>query len=314
MEKRNLRKGLLASGTFHVNDLGVVAHDAEGFEALCDMIWQGDFGKGQPTGSGIFSDPGINPCVAYGPVPATGVSGQGLTFPPYRLGMIAQGDFGAEFVLCKLVLAALTDLLPGQAYQWDKDFTLTLLTTANSVLNEEVGWAQIWAPQLAIGTYYVWVQRAGHMAVIAAAASVATGAAETTATAGQVKLPAAPTAATKSIGPATGFGASSSITFTGNTVNGSPTINNVVSASGLAADPLRDITLGMVITGANLPANSIVSAIRKVGNTWAIDIGTNTGGSYATLQNATGTAVGTVFTVTSHVVANVYWPTLNKQN
>ena len=50
------------------------------------MIWQGDFGKGVPTGSGVWSDPGVNPCLVYGPVPAAGISDNGIAFPSQRLG------------------------------------------------------------------------------------------------------------------------------------------------------------------------------------------------------------------------------------
>ena len=69
-----------------------------------------------------------------------------------------------------------------------------------------------------------------------------------------------------------------------------------------------------MITGTNLPANSIVAGIDSVGGKWRIAIGTNTAATYTTLQNATGTATATVFTVTSHVTANLYWPTITKQN
>lgn len=303
--KRDLRESYLSSAAAHAVLAGI-----------CDVVWQGDFGKGISTGSGVWSDPGANPCVPYGPVPAAGVSGQGNVQPQFRVGMVVTGDYGAEFVLGKLVLASATDLLPGQAYQLDKDYIATLLTTGNSVLNEEVVIGQIWAPQLAVGTYYIWFQRSGRAAVQAAAASVATGSGETTATAGVLKFPASATAATKSVGPATAYQASSGITFTGTTVNGSPYITNVQSVSGGATDPLRDLTLGQVITGTGMPANAIIAAIDKLGpgGTWRVTIGTNTAGSYATLQNATAGGAGVTFTVTNMITCNLDWPTLNKQN
>src|SRR5665213_2075317 len=83
---------------------------------LCSAVWQGDFGTGQATGSGVWSDPGVNPCKLYGPLPAAGQTGQGVLLPPYKVGMVVNGDLGAEFVLGKLVLAGTTDLLPGQGY------------------------------------------------------------------------------------------------------------------------------------------------------------------------------------------------------
>ena len=283
---------------------------------LCDAVWQGDFGKGIATGSGVFSDPGGNPCLLYGPVPSAGVSGQGLIQPQFRVGMTLEGDLGAEFIYGKLVLGSTTDLLPGQGYFLDKDFNLTLMsgTNASNILNAEVGVLNVWSPNTPAGTYYAWLQRAGHASVQAAAASAATGSAETTTTAGQFKFPTTPTAGQKNALPFTAYNASSGVTFTGNTTNGSPYITAVQSVSGGAANPLDDLQLGQAVTGTNLPANAIIAAIDKVGGTWRVSIGTNTAGSYNVLQNATGAAVGTTFTVTSHVTANVYWPTFVKQN
>lgn len=271
-------------------------------------VWQGDFGKGQNSGSGVWSDPGVNPCVLYGPAPAAGVSGQGVLNPPFRVGSVITGDIGSEFILGKLTLAGVTDLLPGQSYFIDKDFNLTLFSATNgsNVLNAEAGILNVWSPQTAVGTYYAWLQRAGHASVMAIAGSVSTGSAETCGTAGSVKFPASATASQKSVGPETAFVASSGVTFTATTTNGSPTLTNVSS--------ITDLQLGQVITGTGLPANAIIAAIRKTGNTWSIDIGTNTAGSYATLQNCTATANTITMTVTSHVTANLYWPTLNKQN
>jgi len=274
---------------------------------LCDLVWQGDFGKGVSTGSGVWSDPGANPCLLYGPATsASGSNGTGVIQPQFRLGMIISGDLGAEFVYGKLTLASVTDLLPGQVYQLDKDYNATLLTTANSVLNEEAVVLNVWGPNTAAGAWYGWFQRAGHVAVQAAAASVASGAGETTATAGALKFPATPTAGTKSVGPASAYGASSSIAFTGATVNGSPYI------TGLTA--ITDLQLGQVITGTGLPANSIIAGIDKTAAGWRVLIGTNTAGSYQVNQNATANGSGVTFTVTNMVVVNWDWPTLNKQN
>jgi hypothetical protein len=270
------------------------------------MIWQGDFGKGVPTGSGVWSDPGVNPCLVYGPVPAAGISDNGVPFPSQRLGMVVTGDAGAEFIMGKLVLAAATDLLPGQAYELDEDYNMTLLTGGNSVLNAEVVLAQVWYPQCPAGTYYVWGQRAGRAAAIMAAASVATGYAETTATAGMLKYPATPTAGQKSVAPASAITASAGFTFTAATVNGSPTLTNVSS--------IKDLALGALLAGTGIPANANIAAIRKTGNSWAIDIGTNTAGAYATLQNATANGTGVTVTVSGTLPVQLDWPTLNKQN
>jgi hypothetical protein len=90
----------------------------------------------------------------------------------------------------KLVLAAATDMLPGEFYTYDRNYLAVKLTTATSVLNQEVGVGLVFANQLAAGTYYLFLGRAGHLPVRAAAASVATGYGETTATAGVAKFPA----------------------------------------------------------------------------------------------------------------------------
>lgn len=302
-------------------DLRKARHLFDGASALafgiCELTWQGDFGKGVSTGSGVWSDPGANPCVLYA-VPSTTspTSGLGVPAPQFRVGMVVTGDLGTEFVYGKLVLAAIADVLPGQAYEFDENYNATLLTTANSVLNAELVVLNVWYPQAPIGTYYGWFQRAGRAAVQAAAASITNAQAETTATAGQLKFLASAghTAGTKSTQSATSMGASSSIQFTGATTNGSPYITNVASTNALGG--ITDLQVGQVITGANLPANSMIAAIDKMGpgNGWRITIGTNTAGSYSTLQNATASAAGTTFTVTNMVVVNLCWATLQTQN
>lgn len=286
----------------------------------CGLTWQGDFGKGAATGSGVWSDPGANPCVLYGPVTQTtsvesfqaGYGSGAIPQVQWKPGMTVAGDSGAEFVFCKLVLSAATDLLPGQVYQWDENFNATLLTTSNSVLNEEIGVLNVFSVQQSAGTYYAWMQRAGHAAVMAAASSIATGQAESTATGGTVKFLNTHTVGAKSTDGMTAFGASSSITFTGTTTSGSPYVTAV--ASGNVNGGIADLQVGMVITGAGLPSNSCIAAIDKSGGQWRVSIGTATAGSWNVLQNATASGSGVTFTVTSHVAANIYWPQLKTQN
>lgn len=290
------------------------AHLFEG-TSLCELSWQGDFGKGVSTGSGVWSDPGANPCLLYGPAPAAGVSNQGLPVPQWRPGMVLSGDYGAEFVFCKLTLAGTTDLLPGDCYFVDANFNLTLfsVTNANNIIGDEVGIGQVFAPATVAGSYFMWLQRAGRCAVRAIAGSVANGQGETNATtAGTMKFPAAATAGQKSAGPASGFVASSGLTFTATTVNGSPYLTLVNSAS--SGGGVTDLVPGMTITGAGLPANSCIAAIDRVGGQWRVTIGTSTTGNQSVAQNATASAAAVTFTVTTHVSANLYWPTLNKQN
>ena len=280
---------------------------------VCELVWQGDFGKGAPTGSGVWSDPGVNPCALLSP-PAAGTGG-GVPQPQFKPGMIVNGDYGAEFILCRLVLAGTTDLLPGDCYFLDGSYNLTLFSTtnANNVIGAQVVVGQVFAPATPAGTYWLWGQRAGNALVRAIAASVANGQGETNATtAGAMKFPASATASQKSAGPAQAIAASSGITFTGSTTSGSPYVTNVVSAS--SGGGVTDLAPGQTITGANLPANACIAAIDKAGGQWRISIGTSTTGAQSTLQNATGTASGTTFTVTTHVPAVLYWPTLNKQN
>jgi hypothetical protein len=274
------------------------------YDAVGELCWQGDFGKGVSTGSGVFSEPGANPCLIYGPPPSAGVSSNG---------MVISGDFGAEFVFAKLTLGSTADLLPGQVYQLDKDYNAALLTTAASVLNAEAVVLNVWSPALAAGTYYGWFQRAGRVSVQAASGSVANGQGETTAVGGQLKFVSntGHTAGAKTVSPSAAYQAASGITFTGATVNGSPYIT-AVATSGASA--INDLQLGQVITGTGLPANSIIAAIDKSGGAWRITIGTNTSGSYNVLQNATANGTGVTFTVTSHVTVNWDWPTMAAQN
>ena len=284
--------------------------------ALCSLVWQGDFGKGISTGSGIWSDPGVNPCILY-TVPSTSAptAGLGVPQPQFRVGMTTNGDYGAEFVYCKLVLAGVTDLLPGDCYFLDGNYNLTLLSTtnANNTIGAQVVVGQVFAPATAAGTYYLWGQRAGSAIVRAIAASVANGAGETNATtAGTMKFPASATAGQKSAGPAQGIVASSGLTFTATTVNGSPYLTSVVSAS--SGGGVTDLVPGMTITGTGLPANACIAAIDKVGGQWRVSIGTATTGAQSTLQNATASGTAITMTVTTHVSAVLYWPTLNKQN
>ena len=284
------------------------------YDAVGELCWQGDFGKGVSTGSGVWSDPGANPCQIYGPVVTAGLSDNGVPFPQWRVGMVIAGDFGTEFVFAKLTLVSQTDLLPGQVYQFDKDYNATLLTTSASVLNAEAVVLNVWSPGLAVGTYYGWFQRAGRVSVQAASGSVANGQGETTAVGGQLKFVSntSHTAGAKTVSPSSAYQAVSGITFTGNTTSGSPYITAVQAASG--PSPISDLQVGQVITGTGLPANAIIAAIDKQGGTWRITIGTNTSGSYNVLQNATANGTGVTFTVTSHVTVNWDWPTMAAQN
>ena len=279
---------------------------------LCGLTWQGDLGAGQATGSGVWDELGANPCTLYA-LPTAGAS---IPVPQFRLGQRIEGSEGTQWVFCRLVLAGTTDLLPGDVYQMDENWLLTKLTTAAGLLNYELGVGQVFAPATLTGTYYLWIAVRGHVIARAAASSLISGRAETTTTAGLVKFLTTNTAGTLSAGGFAALAASSNITFTGNTLNGSPTIVNVASqiTLNLLVGGITDLALGATITGTNLPANACIAAIRKTGNTWAIDIGTSTTGAQKTLQNASGTATGTTFTLTTVVQAALNIPTLTVQN
>jgi hypothetical protein len=258
------------------------------------MIFQGNYG------SGVFSDPGADPTRLYGPVPAAGQTGQGVLLPPMRVGTVISGDAGSEFVLCKLTLGSTTDLVPGQAFQFDKDYNASLLSTSGSVLNQEVAFGQAFAPQTAAGTWYIWLGRAGHLAVKATGA--ANGFGETTAVAGTVNFAATPTAGTKSISPSSLYAAS--FTFTATTATGSPYLANVAS--------IADLTLGAAIAGTGIPASTVVGSIAKAGNAWIL--GMVQSAALTTPQNATANGTAVTVTVSGTLPANIDWPTLAKQN
>ena len=214
------------------------------------------------------------------------------------------------------MLASTTDLLPGDVYQMDENYLLTKLTTAAAVLNYVVGVGAVFAPATVAGTYYMWVAIRGMVTVRAAASSLISGMAETTTTAGQVKFLTTHTGGSLTVGPMAAMQASSNITFKGDTVNGSPTIVNVASqiTLNLLTGGITDLALGSTITGTNLPSNACIAAIRKTGTTWAIDIGTSTTGAQKTLQNASGTAAATTFTLTTVLQAALNLPTVTTQN
>jgi hypothetical protein len=235
----------------------------------------------------------------------------------FRVGTVSPGDYETEWVFCRLAVTGPVDYLPGQVFVVDENFNASLATTTtaatNKNLNVMVGYA--YAPATATGTYYLWLARAGNLAVQAASSSLANGQAESTATGGQVKFLITHTSTSWTLSPLTAYGASSSITFKADTVNGSPILTNLTSqVTGPlgATGGITDLLPGMVFTGTGAPANSIISAIDKggPGGTYRAFIGTNTTGAMFTAQNATATGTQVTFTVTSHVAAKVMWPTV----
>ena len=272
--------------------------------AATTPFWQGDFGVGVLSGNGLWETSGINPCVPL-KIAAAGVS-QSIPQPQFKLGTRVKGDLGSEFILGKLVLASATDLLPGQAYTLAGDYTMVLTVTSTPLLRQEVVISQVWAPQLAAGTYYIWGQCGGRTAARVVASTVVAGLLETTATAGALKGVLTATAGATSIAPGGAYVATTGFTLVNCvTVNGSPTIN---------VSDITGITYGTLIAGTGVPANAIVAAIRKGGIGWYIDIGTNTAGSYTVLQNCTASATNITMTFSGTVPVLITRPTQTVTN
>lgn len=139
---------------------------------------------------------GVNPFAVDGPF----VTGSGVLGPQFALGEVTDGNSGAEWIYCKLVLGSITTLNIGDVYTWDKDFNLTLIATAASPRGQQVGVGCVAAASLAVGTYFLWVQRSGQALVrVVATTPLANTLMETTATAGVIGAPTSATVSSKAI-------------------------------------------------------------------------------------------------------------------
>ncbi|PCK86347.1 hypothetical protein CPT32_13090 [Rhizobium sophoriradicis] len=250
---------------------------------------------------------GANPFVVEGPI----VAGSGVPGPMFSLGTISWGSKEAEWVYCKLVLASTTTLQPGQWFQWDRDYTATLLTTAGAVVGNRCGvfagasqaptqsGGPAQAISLAAGTYYIWLQRNGQAPALVTTATAALVVAETTATAGLANAPASATATTKAIANVN-FAAANQ-TFTATTVNGSP----VLSALG-GVTPEGGPFIGAAISGTGIPGSTTISGITY----------SPSGTIQSITMSANATANGTAITVTATGVleATLMRPFLSKVN
>lgn len=205
---------------------------------------------------------GANPFVVEGPI----VAGSGVPGPNFALGAVAGGDRESEWVYCKLVLASTTTLQPGQWFQWDRDYTASLLTTAAAVVGNRCGVfagasqapTQSGGPaqsiSLVAGTYYIWVQRNGEAPALVTTATAALVVAETTATAGLANAPASATTTTKAI-QGVNFTAANQ-TFTATTVNGSAVLTSLGNVS-----PAGGPFIGAAISGTGIPGSTTISGI-----------------------------------------------------
>lgn len=250
------------------------------------------------AGSGTFSVPGVDPTQLYSNV-------QSIPQPGFRLGTVAYGSDGSSFVFVKLVLAGVTDILPGQLLALDKDWAGTLATNAAATLNQRAVLLQCFRNAAPAGTYWLWAGMSGNLA--AKCTGTANGFGETTGTAGLINFAASATASQKSVTPTSLY--VTNFTFTANTLNGSPTITNVSAAA------VADLQLGALISGTGVPGTTAVGSITKTGGTYAIGLVSAATGGFATSVNATATGTAITMTITGTLPANVsVAPTFNKQN
>lgn len=227
---------------------------------------------------------GSNPFALEGPIG----SFNGYPAPSAALGAVGLGDCEGEFVFAKLVLDGSTTLKDGQLYVIDRDYTATPLTTSNSPRGLTVGVGRVVAAVApAAGTYYIWLQRAGHCPVVATGSG--NSAAETTATAGTANFNNTPTTGAKTILGLSLFG--TNFTFTCDTVNGDPVLRNVSDTSNLSG-------------GAALAGTGISGTVKSINRDGTVTLSAN--------ASATGSAITT--TVTGTLPANVLWPVIDKTN
>ncbi|TBY48333.1 hypothetical protein [Rhizobium leguminosarum] len=250
---------------------------------------------------------GANPFVVDGPI----VSGSGIPGPNFALGSVSGGSKESEWVYVKLVLASTTTLQPGQWFQWDRDYTATLLTTAAAVVGNRCGVfaganqapTQSGGPaqsiSLVAGTYYIWLQRNGQAPALVTTATAALVVAETTATAGLANAPASATVSSKAI-QGVNFTAANQ-TFTATTVSGSAVLT---SLGGVTAE--GGPFIGAAISGTGIPGSTTISSITY----------TPSGVVQSITMSANATANGTGITVTATGVleATLMRPYLSKVN
>jgi len=153
---------------------------------------------------------------------------------------------------------------------------------------------------LAAGTYYIWLQRSGQApALVSASVTASIVVAETTATSGQLAVPASPTATTKQITPVS-F-ASANKTFTATTVNGSPVLTGLTGASS-GSGPF----IGAAVSGTGIPGGTTVTGVTYSPNGVVQSI---------TLSaNATANGTGITITATGVLEVGLMWPYIAKVN
>lgn len=240
-----------------------------------------------------WTELGAAPTVLIGPVPTTGNTGGGVPVPQFSPGTTVDGNARAQWVLATLVLAAPTTLANGQAYVIDRNFTATLLTTANSPRGSSVGYGSVSQASVAAGTYYIWLQIRGHCPVQFTGVAAAIG--ETTATGGLVNFTNTPTGSTKAVLANHLYVASQ--TFTADAVINTAILSNVSS--------FNDVAVGATVAGTGIPASTTI-----------VSFGPNINGvNQITMSaNATATNAGITVTQTGVITANLNNPSIGVTN
>lgn len=254
---------------------------------------------------------GANPFVVEGPFIA-GVTGTGIPAPNFALGSVSWGPSEAEWVYCALVLGSTTTLQPGQWFQWDKNYTATLLTTAAAVVGNRAGvfsgaaqpptisGGPVGTITLTAGTYYIWIQRAGQApALTSGTVTPNILVAETTASAGTLAVPASPTVSTKQITPVSFSAANFTFTAT-NTLN-SPTLT-ALSGASIGSGPF----IGATVAGTGIPGSTTIIGVTysPAGVVQAITMS----------ANATSSNAGITVTATNVGEVGLLWPYIGKVN
>lgn len=251
-----------------------------------------------------LTDIGPRTYAPEGPLDTTGQSGP---LPSFNYGTVVAGAAEGEFVYVKIAISgAPVTVNQGDLVTWDQNFNAALSTTTASIRGQSAGTFFIGGsfgnaangPFTYVfptnGTYGIWVQRAGISLVKCAATVGATNLAETTATAGQINAPASATVGSKLI---TGlYIPAASATFTANTTNGSPTLTNISTVTGIYPN--------QAVAGTGIPGSTTIVSIN--GNP----------GSYTITLSANATASGTAVTVTAtgYLEGLLHWPYIDKTN
>ena len=247
---------------------------------------------------------GANPFQVDGPASL----GSGVIVPSFRLGHVSYGDCETEYVYVKYTSVSNQVLSPGFLFQIDDDYVATILTTSAAVKGNNVGVCCIglgYGGQsftTVTGTvYYMWLARAGHLPVAYVTSTInATSLAETSATAGKMNYPTAPSTTTKFLSGL--FVQQALTTFTGTVVSGS----NVVTITGNSLTPDG----GPAWIGSTLSATGIAASQTITSLIWTGQLITG----IVLSANATVNATNTTITPTLITPARVYWPWVDKTN